>query len=78
MNAELLRHKITAIFGEKIQFNREFSKRAVLLGNQEQNLLAWCVQVKERKIEPIPSSVGGNSIVFIKKLGSLHSIDAWC
>lgn len=70
MNAEELKHKIKEIFGEQVIFNKEFEFYAQAIKNIEDNLLHWCILIKEGKIPPISKSRLGDKIVFIKKIGS--------
>ncbi len=70
MNAEELKHKIKAIFGEQINFNKEFDLLAEEIKNIDSSLLSWCEQVRDKKILPVTGSVLGDKIAFIKKIGS--------
>ncbi|MBS3123093.1 hypothetical protein J4437_00500 [Candidatus Woesearchaeota archaeon] len=70
MNAEELKLKIKEIFGEDIIFNKEFGELAGLIKNIDDNLISWCIQIKEGKIQPISKSILGDKIVFIRKIGS--------
>lgn len=69
MNAEELKRRIKEILGEQVIFNKEFDELAGAIKNPE-NLLSWCVLIKEGKIPAISKSVLGDKIVFIKKIGS--------
>ena len=70
MNAEELKHKIRDIFGEQIVFNKEFDDCAEAIKSLDDDLITWCILIKDRKIRPISKSVLGDQIVFIKKIGS--------
>ena len=70
MPVEVLKRRIKDIFGEHIVFNKEFDDLAQSIKNIDENLLSWCLLVKEKKIPPISSSVLGDKVVFIKKIGS--------
>lgn len=70
MNAEELKQKIREIFGLQVRFNKEFDAYAGSIKNIDDNLISWCVSIKEGRIQPITKSILGNSIVFIKKIGS--------
>ena len=70
MNAEELKHKIRDIFGEQIVFNKEFDDCAEAIKSLDDDLITWCILIKDRKISPISKSVLGDQIVFIKKIGS--------
>ncbi len=72
MNAEELKAKLRAIFGDQIQFNRDFDSYSVSLGDQADNLLEWCQIVKDGGIKPIPSPKFKEGITFIKKIGSTN------
>src|SRR3989338_11524113 len=70
MNAEELRHKIKAIFGEQVLFNKEFDAYAQTIKNIDETLIPWCEQIRDQKIPAISNSRLGETIVFIKKIGS--------
>ncbi len=70
MNAEQLQSKLRDILGNQIIFNKEFNQFAQEIKNIDENLIEWCIQIKEKKIKPITGSVLDNKIVFIKKIGS--------
>lgn len=70
MNAEELKAKIRAIFGEQIIFNKEFDDLALLIKNIDENLISWCFLVKERKIKAISKEILHDQVVFVKKIGS--------
>ncbi len=70
MNAEELKHKIKEIFGEQVTFNEEFDYYAEDIKNIDDNLISWCLLIKERKVPPITKSKLGDKVVFIKKIGS--------
>ena len=42
MNADELKLKLKELFGNQVEFNRDFDNYANELGSQEQNLLGWC------------------------------------
>ncbi len=69
MNAEELKRRIKEILGEQVLFNKEFDELADIIKNPE-DLLSWCILIKEGKIHPVFNSKLGDKIVFIKKLGS--------
>ncbi|MDP7141200.1 MAG: hypothetical protein QGH19_03295 [Candidatus Woesearchaeota archaeon] len=72
MNAEELRLKIKQIFGEQIEFNKDFDRHSLNLGNQVDNLLEWCNIINEGKVKPIPAPKFKEGITFIKKIGSTN------
>jgi hypothetical protein len=67
-NVERFKHKIKNILGN-VNFNDDFKKHYLKLKKQENNLLEWCEEVKDKKIMPKPIK-NQNIIVFIKKIGS--------
>ncbi len=69
MKAEELRHELKEIFGNGIEFNKEFDNYAETIKNIDTTLIDWCNLVKEGKIKYAPSRKT-KSIVFIKKIGS--------
>ena len=72
MNADELKLKLKELFGNQVEFNRDFDNYANELGSQEQNLLGWCRILAEGGIKPIPSPKLKDSILFIKKIGSTN------
>jgi hypothetical protein len=69
MNVEKLKLEIRKLFGEQIEFNKEFIFHAEQIKNIEENFLEWCKLVKEKQIKPISKSVLKENVVFIKKIG---------
>ncbi len=69
INAEELKRKLRAIFGQQIEFNANFDSYASIIKNIDSNLLEWCLMVKQGKIRYAPARKI-NGIIFIKKIGS--------
>jgi len=69
MKAEKLKLKLKEIFGNEIEFNKEFDMYAESIKNIGTNLIDWCRLVKDGKIKYAPS-IKTKSIIFIKKIGS--------
>lgn len=71
MSAEL-KEKLKEIFGNQIIFNATFDDYAQVIKNIDQNLIEWCVSLKEGKIIPLKPSRFPGHLVFIKKIGSAN------
>ena len=69
MNAEELKGKLREIFGEQVLFNKLFDEYANSIKSIDAYLIDWCFQIKDKKIQPVPSSIS-DYIIFIKKVGS--------
>lgn len=70
MKAEAIKQKLKNIFGEQIEFNKEFDSYAEAIKNINESLIPWCMLLKEGKIRPIIPPKLKDSVIFIKKIGS--------
>jgi|SRR3989344_6691729 len=70
MNAEELKSKLRKIFGNQIIFNTKFEMYADNIKNVDDIFISWCLQVKEKKILPIPSKKFMENLIFIRKIGN--------
>ncbi len=69
MNVEELKQKIKEILGQNIIFNKEFDDYAKTIKNIEDNLIEWCLRLKNREIKFEPAPAMRECIIFIKKIG---------
>ena len=70
MDVEKLKHELKKIFGEQVEFNKEFGEYATKIKNIDDSLLSWCNLVKEEKIRPAIPRKLKDGIIFIKKISS--------
>lgn len=70
MSAGLLKDKLRVIFGDQIVFNDTFDSYAEVVKNIDENLVNWCILLKEGKIVPIRPPKLSDHLVFIKRIGS--------
>src|SRR3989338_5490092 len=71
MNVEEFKRNLQNIFGEQIRFSVDFDSYTEEIKNIDDDFIGWCLQLKEKKIDPIPAKRKyRDHLVFVKKIGS--------
>ena len=71
MNVEEFKRNLQNIFGEQIRFSVDFDVYAEEIKNIDDDFMGWCIQLKEKKIDPIPAKRKyKDHLVFVKRMGS--------
>ena len=70
MSAEELKHKLREIFGNQVDFNKEFDGYAETIKNIDASLIDWCLALQAGNIRALRAPKLADGVVFIKKIGS--------